>query len=65
MDEEKIICRMDLKQCNETKCDKTIRDFIVYVQWNKETDDDYLLAGLKKVCSNIKNFCDWKYLISE
>ncbi|MFA6918060.1 MAG: phenylalanine--tRNA ligase beta subunit-related protein [Candidatus Gracilibacteria bacterium] len=65
MDEEKILCRFDLKQCDETKCGEGTTDFLVYVQGNAETSNDYVLNGLQKVCNNIKNFCDGEYLIRE
>ena len=65
MDEEKILCRLDLKQCDETKCGEGTTDFLVYVQGNAETSDEYVLNGLQKVCDNIKNFCDGEYLIIE
>lgn len=65
MDEEKILCRLDLKQCDETKCGEGTTDFLVYVQGNAETSDEYVLNGLQKVCDNIKNFCDGEYLIRE
>ncbi len=61
MDEEKIICRMDLKQCDETKVDKNVKEFVVYVQGNKETSEDYVFGGLKKVCENLENFCQAQY----
>lgn len=31
MDAEKILCRLDLKQCDETKVGESTRDFMVYV----------------------------------
>lgn len=65
MDDEKIICRLDLKQCDETKCGEGTTDFLVYVQGNAETSDEYVLNGLQKVCDNIKNFCNGEYLILE
>ncbi len=65
MDEEKILCRLDLKQCDETKCGEGTTDFLVYVQGNVETSNEYVLNGLQKVCDNIKNFCDGEYLIRE
>lgn len=63
MDEEKIICRMDIKQCNETKVSLETKDFIIYVQWNQETSEDYVLNWLMKVCKNIEKYCLWKYEI--
>lgn len=65
MDDEKIICRLDLKQCDETKCSEGTTNFLVYVQGNAETSDEHVLNGLQKVCDNIKNFCGGEYLIME
>jgi len=64
MDEEKIICRLDLKQCDQTKVGENTKDFIVYVQGNKETSEEYLLEGLKEVCNNIAEFCGGEYKIN-
>jgi DNA/RNA-binding domain of Phe-tRNA-synthetase-like protein len=65
MDEEKILCRLDLKQCNETKCGEGTTDFLVYVQGNAVTSDEYVLNGLRQVCDNIKNFCHGEYYFLE
>src|SRR5262249_21915075 len=32
MDDEKILCRMDVKQCQETRITKETKAFIIYVQ---------------------------------
>jgi len=58
MDDEKILCRMDLKQCDETKVGENTKNFIVYVQGNSATSEEYVLEGLKKVCKNIEIFCN-------
>lgn len=63
MDDEKIICRMDVKQCDETKVGDGTRDFIIYVQGNSEIDESYVEAGLQKVCDNIERFCGGGYTI--
>ena len=65
MDDEKIICRMDIKQCEETKIAKGVTKFIVYAQGNKETTEEYVASGLKNVCENIANFCGGKCEIVE
>lgn len=57
MDEEKIICRMDVKQCEQTKITKGTKSFIVYIQGNKNTDFDYLVKALDKICKYITSFC--------
>ena len=63
MDEEKILCRMDIKQCNETKITKDTTEFMVYVQGNKYVNSDYLLKALKKACELITKICGGKYEI--
>jgi DNA/RNA-binding domain of Phe-tRNA-synthetase-like protein len=62
-DDEKIICRMDVKQCDETKITKSTQAFIVYVQGNKNTEFDYLRDALKKVCELIQEICGGTYEI--
>lgn len=65
MDDEKIICRMDIKQCDETKVGEGTTWFMVYVQGNSETDEAYVLQALQNVCGNIKNYCNGEYVILE
>lgn len=63
MDDEKIICRMDVKQCDETKITKATEAFIVYVQGNKNTEFSYLLDALHKTCELIQEICGGTYEI--
>jgi len=63
MDEEKILCRMDIKQCDETKITKETKEFMVYVQGNEYTKFDYLQKALQKVCDLIKEICGGTYEI--
>ena len=63
MDEDKILCRMDIKQCDETKITKETKEFMVYVQGNKYVEFDYLQKTLQKVCDLIKEFCGGTYEI--
>ena len=63
MDEEKILCRMDIKQCDETKITKETKEFMIYVQGNKSVDFDYLQKALHKTCKLIKEICGGDYLI--
>ena len=57
MDDEKILCRMDIRQCDQTKITKDTESFIVYVQGNKNTEKDYLYKALNQICDNIEKFC--------
>jgi DNA/RNA-binding domain of Phe-tRNA-synthetase-like protein len=63
MDEEKILCRMDIKQCDKTKITKETKEFMVYVQGNKYVEPDYLQKALQKVCDLIKEICGGTYKI--
>ncbi len=65
MDEEKIICRLDVKQCDETKCTQDTRNFLVYVQGNQETSEDYVQQGLDKVCDYMHKYCYAEYAIHD
>jgi DNA/RNA-binding domain of Phe-tRNA-synthetase-like protein len=62
-DDEKILCRMDIKQCQETRITKGTSEFMLYVQGNRNTEFDYVLAGLQQVCELIKEICGGTYEI--
>ncbi len=57
MDEEKILCRMDIKQCEETKITAGTREFILYAQGNAATSTESVQEALDEVCKNIEQFC--------
>lgn len=57
VDEEKIVCRMDVRQCEQTKITKQTKSFIVYIQGNKATGTNYLHKALATVCECITSFC--------
>ncbi len=61
MDADKILCRMDVKQCAETRITKETAAFIVYVQGNRETEYGYLYKALKDVCDLITETCGGSY----
>ncbi len=56
-DDEKIICRLDVKQCDQTKVTKGTAAFILYVQGNAATPADYLQSGLDRACRLITQIC--------
>ncbi len=62
-DNEKILCRMDVKQCEETKITKDTKKFIVYIQGNKCAEHNYLHKVLERVCALIKEICGGTYKI--
>lgn len=63
VDDEKILCRMDIKQCNETKITKRTRELMIYVQGNKNTEYAYLQRTLQRVCDLIQEICGGTYEI--
>lgn len=56
MDDEKVLCRMDIKQCDQTKITKDTRKFILYVHWNKETSDEYCYKTLVDTCESLQSY---------
>ena len=63
MDAEKILCRMDIKQCNETKITKKTKEFMVYVQGNQQVGLNSLQKALLNVCELITDICGGTYEI--
>lgn len=61
MDEEKILCRLDKKQCAETKITKDTKEFTVYVQGNRFVSLKSLQDALEEVGQNITAFCGGSY----
>lgn len=60
-DAEKIICRMDIKQCNQTKITKETKNFLVYVQGNRAVPSARLEETLQQVCNLITEICGGNY----
>ena len=61
LDDHKILCRLDLKQCQQTRITKDTRQFALYVQGNAATDRPYLEAALGEVCDLITEICGGTY----
>jgi DNA/RNA-binding domain of Phe-tRNA-synthetase-like protein len=61
MDGEKILCRLDIKQCNETKVTKETKRYLVYVQGNRNVPTQLLESTIQSVCNNIEQFCGGSY----
>lgn len=49
LDDEKIICRLDVKQCQETRITRDTSAFLVYVQGNRETTPHTLESGIRMI----------------
>jgi DNA/RNA-binding domain of Phe-tRNA-synthetase-like protein len=63
MDDEKIVCLMDLKQCEETRITKQTSEFVVYVQGNSRTTPHDLLDGLQRLGALVTETCGGTYEI--
>ena len=59
---ERIICRMDCKQSNETLVDKDTKKIFIYAQWNSACDKNYLIETINQVIKNMEDFCGAKKL---
>ena len=57
LDGEKVLCRLDVKQCQETRITKATTEFLVYVQGNPATREEDLLAGLRRIGDLVGEIC--------
>lgn len=63
VDDEHILCRLDVKQSEFTKVDDKTKSVMIYVQGNKENKDEDLKKALKEICGNTVKFCGGNYRI--
>ncbi|HET6411230.1 MAG TPA: phenylalanine--tRNA ligase beta subunit-related protein [Anaeromyxobacter sp.] len=63
MDEEKIICRLDIRQCAETRITKETERFMVYVQGNAATLATSLEAAIRQVGDLLVDTCGGRYAL--
>lgn len=63
MDDDKILCRLDIKQCNETRVTKETKRYLVYVQGNQYVSRDLLESALQQIINTIAEFCGGNYEI--
>ncbi len=57
MDEEKVICWLDIRQCDQTKVTKDTKRFLVYIQGNSETSAEYIDNALFIVVEHLTKIC--------
>ncbi|MBI4170897.1 MAG: methionine--tRNA ligase [Candidatus Aenigmarchaeota archaeon] len=62
-DDEKVLCRLESRQCDETKITKETKEIMIYVQGNENTSDAYLQESMKKICDLITKICGGTYEI--
>ncbi len=63
VDDQNVMCKLEVKQGEHTKIDKGSRNIFLYVQGNKETSDKYLEDSLRAMCELIKKICGGSYEI--
>jgi len=61
VDDEKVLCRLDIKQGDQTKVTEQTKNIILYVQGNENTSDAYLDEALEEICNLIIKFCGGEY----
>jgi len=61
MDDEKIICLMDVKQCEETRITKQTSEFVIYVQGNSRTTPHDVQDGLQRLGALVTEICGGTY----
>ena len=61
MDEEKIICLMDVKQCEETRITKQTSELVIYVQGNSRTTPRDVEDGLQRLGALVTEICGGTY----
>jgi methionyl-tRNA synthetase len=61
VDDEHVLCYLDVKQGQHTKIGYDTSNLLVYVQGNGETSGIYLDEALKEICENIVKFNGGKY----
>ena len=60
MDDEIVLCRLDIKQGIHTMINNSTRNVLLYVQGNEHISDAELNFALGQILSNIKKFCGGK-----
>ena len=61
VDEEKVLCWLDVKQGQHTKIGNDSKNLLLYVQGNKETSGLYLEDALVEMCKLITKFSGGTY----
>ena len=61
LDEKQVLCRLDEKQCEETKIDATTKHIILYVQGNRKTSEEKIRQALKEICELVVRYCGGSY----
>jgi DNA/RNA-binding domain of Phe-tRNA-synthetase-like protein len=57
MDDEKIVCLMDVKQCEETRITKQTSEFVIYVQGNSRMTPHDVQDALERLGALVTEIC--------
>lgn len=58
LDEEKVLCRLDIRQCHETLVNKDTRYIFLYTQGNRLTSQQAVDDALEHTLTLLKQFCE-------
>ena len=61
MDEEKVLCWLDVKQGQHTKVGLNSKNLLLYVQGNKVTNSQYLEEAITEMCELITKYAGGTY----
>ncbi len=65
VDDEKVLCNMDIKQGDQTKVTEETKNIILYVQGNENITEKELDEAIIEICDIILKFCGGEYRILE
>jgi len=65
MDEEKILCRLDVRQCAETRITKETERMVVYAQGSAATPRPMLESGMRRIAELLVEICGGRYQVIE
>jgi DNA/RNA-binding domain of Phe-tRNA-synthetase-like protein len=57
MDLEKILCRLDVKQCQQTRITRDTTSFLVYLQGCRAVPREALVEGLRQISDLVTEVC--------
>jgi len=65
VDDEKVLCRLDIKQCDETKVTEDTKNIILYIEGNETVSESDLKKITEETCELIVKFCGGEWRIIE
>lgn len=62
-DDEGVMCKLEVRQGDHTKIEKSTKNILLYAQGNRETSDKYVESSLKEACDLVTKFSGGTYEI--